>query len=401
MKIVDVKSYVLGTAWRNLTFVRVITDEGVEGVGEVRMVNHTDALSGYLAEAVPRYVIGHDPANIEDLVQRMYRNDYARAGEIAMSAIAVIEIACWDIMGQSLGKPVYQLLGGAVRDRIKAYANGWYTVERTPHEFNQAAKRVIEKGYRALKLDPFGAGFYELDRAEKSKAVALVEAVRDAVGPDSEILVEMHGRFNPATAVEIARELEPFKPSWIEEPVPPENLAALKEVAEKVSIPVATGERLHTRYDYRTLFELQAADIIQPDITQFGGLLETKKLAAWAEIYYVLVAPHNVGGPVSTAAALHFAASTPNFKIQEHFNDFTESWVKTAAPGNPEVVDGYFALPQGPGLGVKLNLDVVREHPQQRIFFNLFAENWHLRQAPLRSSIQDEQTALPEGSNES
>ncbi|TME13704.1 MAG: galactonate dehydratase [Chloroflexi bacterium] len=401
MKIVDVKSYVLGTAWRNLTFVRVITDEGVEGVGEVRMVNHTDALSGYLAEAVPRYVIGHDPANIEDLVQRMYRNDYARAGEIAMSAIAVIEIACWDIMGQSLGKPVYQLLGGAVRDRIKAYANGWYTVERTPHEFNQAAKRVIEKGYRALKLDPFGAGFYELDRAEKSKAVALVEAVRDAVGPDSEILVEMHGRFNPATAVEIARELEPFKPSWIEEPVPPENLAALKKVAEKVSIPVATGERLHTRYDYRTLFELQAADIIQPDITQFGGLLETKKLAAWAEIYYVLVAPHNVGGPVSTAAALHFAASTPNFKIQEHFNDFTESWVKTAAPGNPEVVDGYFALPQGPGLGVKLNLDVVREHPQQRIFFNLFAENWHLRQAPLRSSIQDEQTALPEGSNES
>jgi len=401
MKIVDVKSYVLGTAWRNLTFVRVITDEGLEGVGEVRMVNHTDALSGYLAEALPRYVIGHDPANVEDLVQRMYRNDYARAGEIAMSAIAVIEIACWDIMGQSLGKPVYQLLGGAVRDRIKAYANGWYTVERTPHEFNQAAKRVIEKGYRALKLDPFGAGFYELDRAEKSKAVALVEAVRDAVGPDSEILVEMHGRFNPATAVEIARELEPFKPSWIEEPVPPENLAALKKVAEKVSIPVATGERLHTRYDYRTLFELQAADIIQPDITQFGGLLETKKLAAWAEIYYVLVAPHNVGGPVSTATALHFAASTPNFKIQEHFNDFTESWVKTAAPGNPEVVDGYFALPQGPGLGVKLNLDVVREHPQQRIFFNLFVENWHLRQAPLRSSIQEEQTSLPEGSNES
>ena len=401
MKIVDVKSYVLGTAWRNLSFVRVITDEGLEGVGEVRMVNHTDALSGYLAEAAPRYVIGHDPANIEDLVQRMYRNDYARAGEIAMSAIAVIEIACWDIVGQALGKPVYQLLGGAVRDRIKAYANGWYTVERTPNKFHQAAKRVIEKGYRALKLDPFGAGFYELDRAEKSKAVALVEAVRDAVGPDSEILIEMHGRFNPATAVEIARELEPFKPSWIEEPVPPENLAALKKVAEKVSIPVATGERLHTRYDYRTLFELQAADIIQPDITQFGGLLETKKLAAWAEIYYVLVAPHNVGGPVSTAAALHFAASTPNFKIQEHFNDFTESWVKTAAPGNPEVVDGYFALPQGPGLGVKLNLDIVREHPQQRIFFNLFAENWHLRQAPLRSSIQDEQTSLPEGAKES
>jgi galactonate dehydratase len=391
MKIVDVKSYVLGTAWRNLTFVQVITDDGLEGVGEVRMVNHTDALLGYLAEAVPNHVLGHNPANIEDLVQRMYRNDYARAGEIAMSAIATIEIACWDIIGQALGLPVYQLLGGAVRDQIKAYANGWYTVERTPEEFHRAAKRVIEKGYRALKFDPFGAGFYELDRAEKSKAVALVEAVRDAVGPDTELLIEMHGRFNPATAVEMARELEPLKPAWIEEPVPPENLAALKKTAEKVTIPVATGERLHTRYDYRSLFELQAADIIQPDITHFGGLLETKKLAAWAEIYYILVAPHNVGGSVSTAAALHFAASTPNFKIQEHFNDFTEEWVKSAAPGNPEVVDGYFTLPQGPGLGVKLNTDFVHEHPQQRVFFNLFAENWHLRQAQQPSSLQEEQ----------
>ena len=381
MKIVDVKSHALGTAWRNLTFVRVITDEGLEGVGEVRMLNHTDALSGYLKEAVPNHVLGHNPMNIEDLVHRMYRNDYARADEIVMSGIATIEIACWDIVGQALGQPVYKLLGGAVREKIKAYANGWYTVERTPQEFHAAATKVIGKGYRALKLDPFGSGFYELDRTEKMRSIALVEAVRDAIGPDVEIMVEMHGRFNPATAIELAHELEAFKPSWIEEPVPPENLAALKKASEKISLPVATGERLHTRYDYRQLFELQAADIIQPDITHFGGLLETKKLAAWAEAYYLLVAPHNVGGPVSTAAALHFAASTPNFKILEHFNDFAEDWVKQAAPGNPEVQDGYFALPQGPGLGVKLDEEVIREHPQQKIFFNLFAENWHRRQA--------------------
>jgi galactonate dehydratase len=389
MKIVDVKTSVLGTAWRNLTFVQVITDDGLEGVGEVRMVNHTDALLGYLAEAVPNHVLGHDPTNIESLVQRMYRDDYGRGGEVAMSAIATIEIACWDIVGQALGKPVYQLLGGAVRNRIKAYANAWYTVERTPQEFHQAARRVVDKGYRALKFDPFGAGYYELDHDEKQRAIALVEAVRDAVGPEVEILIEMHGRFNPATAVEIARELERFKPSWIEEPVPPENLAALKKVSDKVTIPVATGERLHTRYDFRALFELQAADIIQPDITHFGGLLEAKKLAAWAEAYYVLVAPHNVGGPVSTAAALHFAASTPNFKIQEHFNDFSDPWVKDAAPGNPEVVDGYFALPQGPGLGVKLNKEIVRAHPQQRVFFNLFTDNWHLRQGMRPEALPD------------
>jgi galactonate dehydratase len=381
MKIVDVKTSVLGTNWRNLTYVRVITDEGLEGVGEVRMVNHTDALIGYLAEAVPNHVLGRDPANIEDMVQRMYRHDYSRVGEIGMSAIASIEIACWDILGKAQGQPVYKLLGGAVRDRIKAYANGWYTVERTPEEFHKAARRVIERGYRALKLDPFGAGVYELERPERLKAIALVEAVRDAIGPDNELLVEMHGRFNPVTAVQIARDLEPFTPSWVEEPVPPENLAALKKAAEHITIPVATGERIHTRYEYRQLFELQAADIIQPDISHLGGLLETKKLAAWADAYYMLVAPHNVGGAVSTAAALHFAASTTNFKIQEHFNDFAEDWVKQAAPGNPEVVDGYFALPQGPGLGVTLQDDVVRAHPQQRIFFNLFAENWHFRQA--------------------
>jgi galactonate dehydratase len=384
MKIVDVKTSVLGTAWRNFTIVRVITDEGLEGVGEVRMLNHTDALRGYFAEAVPNHIIGHDPFEIESLVQRMYRNDFARAGEIAMSAIATIEIACWDIMGKALGQPVYKLLGGAVRDKIKAYANGWYTVERTPEEFHAAAKRALAKGYHALKFDPFGAGLYELERAEKVRVIALVEAVRDAIGPDNEILLEMHGRFNPATAIEMSRELERFQPSWIEEPVPPENLAALKKVAEKVTVPIATGERIHTRYDYRQLFELQAADIIQPDITHFGGLLETKKLAAWAEAYYILVAPHNVGGPVSTAAALHFAASTPNFKIQEHFNDFAEDWVKAAAPGNPEVIDGYFALPQGPGLGVKLDEEVLKEHPQEDIFFNLFAENWHRRQAQRR-----------------
>jgi galactonate dehydratase len=381
MKITDVKVHVIGTVWRNISIVQVFTDEGLEGVGEVRMLNHSDALQGYLAEALPNHVLGHDPMDIESLVQNMFRNDFARAGEIAMSAIATIEMACWDIMGKALGQPVYKLLGGAVRDRIKAYANGWYTVERTPEEFHAAAKRVVAKGYRALKFDPFGAGFYELDLAEKARSIELVEAVRDAVGPDVEILIEMHGRFNPVTAVEMARELERFKPSWVEEPVPPENIAALKKAAEKINIPVATGERIHTRYEFRELLESQAADYLQPDITHFGGILETKKLAAWAENYYVLMAPHNVGGAISTAAALHFAASTPNFKIQEHFNDFSDEWVKAVAPGNPEVIDGYFALPQGPGLGVTLDLEAVKAHPRQKVFFNLFAENWHRRQA--------------------
>ncbi len=373
---------VMGTAWRELTFVKVETDEGLVGVGEVRSVNHTSSVLGYLAEAGPRYVLGTDPFDIEKLVHRMMIEDFERMSDISMSVIAMIEMACWDIMGQALNQPVYRLLGGAVRDKIKAYANGWYTVERTPEEFHAAAKRAVAKGYRALKFDPFGAGFYELDYQEKIRSIALVEAVRDAVGPEIEIMVEMHGRFNPATAVELARELAQFKPSWFEEPVPPENLAALKKVSDAIAplgIPIATGERLHTQHDFRELFEKQAADIIQPDITHFGGILNTKKLAAWAEAYYILVAPHNVGGPVSTAAALHLAACTHNFKIQEHFNDFDEAYVKETAPGLPEVVDGYFALPSGPGLGVKLNEDVIKANPRQEIHFNLFSEDWPKR----------------------
>jgi galactonate dehydratase len=273
-------------------------------------------------------------------------------------------------------------LGGALRQRIPAYANGWYTVERSPQEFHAAAQQVLEKGYRALKFDPFGPGMYELDWAEKRRVIELVEAVRAAVGPEVEILIEMHGRFNPVTAIDMARQLAPFRPGWFEEPVPPENLAALKKVAQAIAplgVPIATGERIHTPYEYRELFELQAADVIQPDLTHFGGLLNTKKLAAWAEAYYVMVAPHNVGGPVSTAAALHLAACTPNFKIQEHFNDFAESYVKQAAVGLPQVVDGAFDLPSGPGLGLTLDESIFTEHPRQKVHFDLFAKDWHKR----------------------
>lgn len=381
MKIAKITPMVLGTAWRNLTFVKVDTDEGLSGVGEVRMLNHTDALIGYLQEAGPNHVLGSDPFNIEDLVNRMYHNDFARVGQIAMSGISVIEIACWDIVGKALGVPVYKLLGGAVRPRIKAYANGWYTVERSPDQFAEAARRAVARGYHALKFDPFGSGFYELTREEKRRSIALTEAVREAVGPEVELLLEMHGRFNPATAIEIARLLEPYEPSWVEEPVPPDNLRALQKASEQIRLPVATGERLHSRAEFRELFELQACDIIQPDITHCGGILNTKKIAAWADTYYMLVAPHNVGGPVSTAAALHLAACTTNFKIQEHFNDFAEAWVKQAAPGLPEVEDGYFALPDKPGLGVELDEQVFKEHPRAAVFFNLYTDDWHRRQA--------------------
>ncbi|KAB2349649.1 mandelate racemase/muconate lactonizing enzyme family protein [Actinomadura rudentiformis] len=379
MRITKIDTHVVGTPWRNLTFVTVHTDEGLTGVGETRMLGHTEALRGYLAEAERRHVVGSDPFNIEDLVHRMKYGDYGRAGEIVMSGIACVEMACWDIVGKALGQPVWRLLGGKVRDRVKAYANGWYTVDRTPEEFHAAATRVVERGYQALKLDPFGAGQMELDHAETMRSISLVEAVRDAIGPERELLVEMHGRFSPATAIRLAGLLAPYAPAWLEEPVPPENLKALAKVSEHTDLPIATGERIHDRIEFRELFELQAADIIQPDVGHSGGISEVRKLAATAETHFIQVAPHNVGGPVLTAASLHLGVCVPNFKILEHFNDFADAAIKGVATGLPEVVDGYFGLPEEPGLGVHLDLDAAAEFPQQNADFDLFAEDWHLR----------------------
>ena len=384
MKISDLSVHVLGTPWRDLTYVMLRTDDGLTGVGETRMLSHTEALKGYLVEAAPNHVLGSDPFDIESLVQRMKYGDYGRAGEIVMSGIACVEMACWDIVGKALGQPVWRLLGGKVRDQVKAYANGWYTVERTPDEFHAAAGRVVARGYRALKLDPFGPGRWELDADETRRSVALFEAVRDAVGPDVEILVEMHGRFAPHEAVRIAGLLESIAPAWIEEPVPPAHLKSLAKVAARTNLPIATGERIHDRVEFRELFEAQSADIIQPDVGHIGGILETRKLAATAETHDVLVAPHNVAGQVLTAANLHLAACTPNFKIQEYFNDFADEHVKQAAIGLPEVVDGWFDLPTAPGLGVELDLDMIAEHPPTNAHFDLHATDWHLRDAARR-----------------
>nr|WP_180218056.1 mandelate racemase/muconate lactonizing enzyme family protein [Streptomyces albus] len=364
-----------------MTFVQVHTDEGLTGVGETRMLGHTDALLGYLREAEANHIAGSDPFRTEDLVRRMKYGDYGRAGEIVMSGIACVETACWDIKGKALGVPVWQLLGGNVTDRVPAYANGWYTTERTPEAYHQAAKNVMARGYRALKIDPFGTGHLELSWEETRYAVSLIEAVRDAIGPGAELMLEMHGRFAPATAVRLAREMAPYRPAWLEEPVPPENLKALAKVAAKVEMPVATGERIHDRIEYRELFESQAADIIQPDLGHLGGIAETRKLAATAETHYTLVAPHNVGGPVLTAASLQVGFTTPNFKVLEHFNDFADAEIQQVVKGAPRVdpETGCFALSHAPGLGVELDVDAAAEHPQQRAHFDLWAEGWETR----------------------
>jgi galactonate dehydratase len=381
VKIADARVTVVGTPWRELVFLELTTDGGLTGVSEVRMVNKTDTLVACLGELAPRYVIGSDPFDVERLAWNVQRAEYGRPGEVAQSALAAFDVACWDLMGQSLGVPIWKLLGGRFRERVPAYANGWYQAEREPGAIARLATEVVGRGYRALKLDPFGAASAELPAPDRRRAESIVAGVRDAVGPDVQICVEMHGRFTPATAVRVAAMLEQYDPEWIEEPVPPENAAALSRVRAATRIPIATGERAHTIADIRDFVETGAADILQVDLTHFGGFLPMKQLAGWADAHYQLLAPHNVCGPVGTAANVHFAIATPNYKVLEHFNDFTDSWVFDLVDAAPRVdpADGCFALPERPGLGVRLNHEACAEHPRTGGRLKLFEAGWERR----------------------
>ena len=381
MKIVEPRITVVGAPWRELVFLELLTDDGLTGVAECRMVNKTETLIACVQELAARYVIGSDPFNLERLTWNVQRAEYGRPGEVAQSALALFEVACWDLIGQALRVPVWKLLGGCFRSRVPAYANGWYQAEREPSAIARLARAVVGRGYRALKLDPFGAASAELPAADRRRAEAIIRSVRETVGPDVAILVEMHGRFTPATAVRVAAMLAPYDPEWIEEPVPPENADALAHVRAATRIPVATGERAHTPADIREFIERGLADVVQVDLTHFGGFLAMRQLAAWADVHYLLMAPHNVCGPVGTMANVHFAVATSNYKVLEHFNDFADPWVHELVDRSPQVSaeDGCFELPDRPGLGLRLNHEVCRAHPRTGGRIKLFEEGWERR----------------------
>ena len=354
MKITDYRTYVVATPWRNLTYVILDTEDGLRGVGEARILGKTHTVLEFLKDT-RRHFIGHDVYDIEDLYKRFTLLDFGSPGEVVMTGLAMVEMACWDIIGKKANLPVYQLIGGKVHDRIPAYANGWYTCERTPDEFARAAQKVVDRGYLGMKFDPFGNGNLELTRSEFHKSVSLIEAVYSVAGDGVQIFIEMHGRFAPHQAVEIARAIERFNPGWIEEPCRPEDLPALRYVMDHTSIPIATGERLYHAQQYRELIAGRLTHIIQPDLNQCGGLLETKKICSTAETYSIMAAPHNVGGIITTVASLHLMVGLRNAKILEHFNDFVDAEIKQCGSPYPEVVNGYFSLPQGPGWGVEIN----------------------------------------------
>jgi galactonate dehydratase len=383
LKISSLRTTVVGAPWRELVFLELMTDSDLTGTAEVRMVNKTETLLACIGELAPRYVIGSDPFDVERLAWNVQRGEYGRPGEVTQSALAAFDVACWDLMGQALGVPVWKLLGGRFRERVPAYANGWYTSKRDPLAIARLAEDVVKRGYRALKLDPFGAACAELSAPDRRSAVEIVAAVRQAVGPDVQIMVEMHGRFTPATAAAVAVCLEPSEPEWLEEPVPPENAAALRRVRQATRLSIATGERAHTPADIREFIEGGCVDVVQVDLTHFGGFLAMKRLAGWADAYYLLLAPHNVCGPVGTMANIHLAVATSNYKVLEHFNDFADPWVQELVDHPPSVdrADGCFAVPEQPGLGLSLKHDVCAAHPRTGARIRLFEAGWERRGA--------------------
>ncbi|MFB6136817.1 MAG: mandelate racemase/muconate lactonizing enzyme family protein [Halobacteriaceae archaeon] len=384
VEITDVETHVVANPWKPWVFVRVETDAGVTGLAEATTHDKPRTVAAAIEE-MSHFFVGEDPFDTERLWLEMYRDEWFSKNVVNTTVCSAVDIACWDIKGKLLDKPVYELLGGSVHgETLRTYANGWYT-ETTEdlQTWKDAARQVVADGYDAMKFDPFGNSWQRMDRETFNHAVDVVGAVREAVGPDVDLLIEGHGRFTAGQAVEVAHALEQFDPTWFEEPCPPDSINSLGKVSRKSPIPIATGERLVTKHEFRDLLAETDVDIIQPDLMNTGGLTEAKKIAAQAEAEHVSFAPHNPQGPVATAISIHADATIPNFMIQELFQTYDVEWVDDLLVDPIEVEDGFVELPDRPGLGVELDMDVVDEHRytgrEDVHTINLFEKDWETR----------------------
>ena len=362
MKITAIKTFICHAYRTNWTFVKVFTDvDGLYGVGEATL-EHKEITVATACEELERILLGKNPHNIEEIWHLAYRDAYWRGGPVLMSALSAVEMALWDIKGKDLGVPVYQLLGGKVRESVPCYANGWFAPAKTPAEFAEKAKLAVKQGFKALKWDPFGSAYLQIDRKQLNESIECVAAVYEAVKAEADIIIEGHGRFDIPTAVRIGNALSEFDILWFEEPIPPQNLEGLAEVKRRIKIPISGGERLYNRWEYRPLFELRAVDFIQPDVSHAGGIMEVKKIAAMAEAYHIPICPHNPSGPVANAATLQLAACTPNFYLLETMSSDVP-WRNEISTEEVHFENGNMVIPDKPGLGIDINEEEIKKHP--------------------------------------
>ena len=371
MKITNIRTLVVNAEMRNWVFCKVETDQpGLFGWGEGSLEWKTRAVVGVIEDLAPM-VIGEDPRRIEHIYGKLYRQSFWRLGVVGMSGISAIEQALWDIKGKLLGVPVYELLGGQVRDKVRMYTHLGGGDMRSVYETFEAeplidlARKVIGNGYTAVKVVfvPYSEPLEGIGKVRRF--AALMGKLREAVGDAVDVMIDFHGRTYPAMAIQYILAVQEFSPYFCEEPVPPENVEALLEVRQSVRVPIATGERLVGRHQFRPVFEQRACHVIQPDLCHCGGIMEAKKIAAMAETYQMGVAPHNPLGPVANAVALHFALSTPNFLIQEDMlTDVPWRWDVVRSSLKTE--NGYWLPTQVPGLGIEVDEAQAKKHPFQQ-----------------------------------
>ena len=358
--IADYELFAVPPRW---LFFRLETSDGLVGWGEPVVEGRARTVRTAVEELLDSYLLGKDPAPIEDHWQAMYRGGFYRGGPVLMSAIAGIDQALWDIKGQRLGCPVYELLGGRARERVRVYS--WIGGDE-PDAVAEEAARKVEEGFSAVKMNATPMLERVDDPASVAAAADRLAQVREAVGENIDVGVDLHGRATKTMAKRLAVALEPYDPLFIEEPVLPEHNDALPEVARHTSIPIATGERMFSRWDYKSLFEQGIVDIIQPDLSHAGGISEVKKIATMAEAYDVSVAPHCPLGPIALASSLQVDACTPNVLIQEqslgiHYNQTSDVLDYLADPTIFAYEDGYATIPDDPGLGIEIDEEHVRE----------------------------------------
>ncbi len=379
MRITSVETFTAGNPWKNWLFARVHTDEGLYGVGEGTLNYFGKTVEAAIHELTP-LIIGADPFQVEIISRKLVRDVYSDGAQIHNSAVSAIEIALWDIIGKAANQPIYNLWGGRCHQKLRAYANGWYRGPREPEMFAEKAKIVAGRGYTALKFDPFGSAWRMVSRAEFDLSIDIIAAVRDAVGPQVDLLIEGHSRFNVATAVQFAEAIARFRPAWFEEPVHHANIGAMVEVAKRSPVPIATGESYSSKQQFAELLSHNVVSILQPEPLALGGLFAARKIADMVDAHYGVIAPHSAQGPICSAACVQLNASIPNFFIHEIFDEFNEPWEKEIVTNAVHVVDGYIEIPDRPGLGIDLNVEEIRKHPyQQGNHLPLFQPGWEQR----------------------
>lgn len=366
MKITAVKSYAVHPGWRkNLIFVKVETDAGIHGWGEAYSQYDRDTAVMAQLNALGPYMVGRSPFDIKHFTQFAFDDYAARRGSVELfCAVSGIEQAMWDIVGKATQQPVYNLLGGKYREKIRVYANGWSYGMKEPDDYARAAEKVVKQGFTAMKFDPLPAPWRTyIPKEHERRAVRVVKAIRDAVGPDIDLLIEQHRRLAPMHAIRLDKQLAEFDLYWMEESCQAEFPDELAQIRREIGVPMVIGEATYTKTGFRPLLEKRSADILNPDVACVGGILELKEIAAMAEPFLVAMSPHNYNSTlVALASTVHASATMPNFIITEYFLPFVD-FCDRISPNQLKPKNGYIELPTAPGLGVDVDEEALKQHP--------------------------------------